>query len=89
MPQSVAGVGVWAWFSRVESTAQAIAALMLASFSEAFSITVVDSILVMRTHGQSQDFAASLQSFCWGLQVCVTVLANAFAMTNHQICFTV
>ena len=62
------------WFSRVESTAQAIAALMLASFSEAFSITVVDSILVMRTHGQSQDFAASLQSFCWGLQVCDRVL---------------
>ena len=42
---------------------------MLASFSESFSITVVDSILVMRTHGQSQNYAASLQSFCWGLQV--------------------
>ena len=42
---------------------------MLASFTGAFSITVVDSILVTRTHGQSLDFAASLQSFCWGLQV--------------------
>ncbi len=64
-----ADIGVWVGFSRVQDTPQAIAALMLASFSEAFSITVVDSILVMRTHGQSQDFAASLQSFCWGLQV--------------------
>lgn len=42
---------------------------MLASFSEAFSITVVDSVLVTRTHGQSLDYAAGLQSFCWGLQV--------------------
>ncbi|CAL8469006.1 g8547 [Coccomyxa elongata] len=74
---SLLGVGVWAWFSRVESTAQAIATLMLASFSEAFSITVVDSILVMRTHGQSQDFAASLQSFCWGLQAVGKVVSAA------------
>ena len=64
-----AGAGVWVGFSRVETTAEAIAALMLASLSSAFTITVVDSILVTRTHGQSLDFAASLQSFCWGLQV--------------------
>lgn len=64
-----AGCGVWVGFSRVQTTAEAIAALMLASFTAAFSITVVDSILVTRTHGQSLDFAASLQSFCWGLQV--------------------
>ena len=63
------GAGVWVGFSRVQTTAEAIAALMLASFTSAFSITVVDSILVTRTHGQSLDFAASLQSFCWGLQV--------------------
>lgn len=74
---SLLGVGVWAGFSRVENTTQAIAALMLASFSEAFSITVVDSILVMRTHGQSQDFAASLQSFCWGLQAVGKVVSAA------------
>ena len=66
---STAGAGVWVGFSRVQTTSEAIAALMLASFTSAFSITVVDSILVTRTHGQSLDFAASLQSFCWGLQV--------------------
>ncbi len=60
---------MWVGFSRVETTAEAIAALMLTSFTGAFSITVVDSILVTRTHGKSLDFAASLQSFCWGLQV--------------------
>ena len=49
---------------------------MLASFTSAFSITVVDSILVTRTHGQSLDFAASLQSFCWGLQVCFRPLVS-------------
>lgn len=52
----------------VVTTEQAIAALMLVSFTESFSITVVDSIVVVRTHSQSQDFAASLQSYCWGLQ---------------------
>ncbi|EIE26997.1 Biopterin transport-related protein BT1 [Coccomyxa subellipsoidea C-169] len=74
---SLMGIGVWVGFSRVQDTPQAIAALMLASFSEAFSITVVDSILVMRTHGQSQDFAASLQSFCWGLQAVGKVVSAA------------
>ena len=64
-----AGSAVWLGFSRVQTTAQAAAALVLVSFSEAFSITVVDSVLVTRTHGQSLDFAAGLQSFCWGLQV--------------------
>ena len=64
-----AGSAVWLGFSYVHTTAQAIAALMLVSFSEAFSITVVDSVLVTRTHDQSLDYAAGLQSFCWGLQV--------------------
>jgi hypothetical protein len=60
---------VWLGFSRVQTTAEAAAALVLTSFSEAFSITIVDSVLVTRTHDQSLDFAAGLQSFCWGLQV--------------------
>ncbi|CAK0782156.1 hypothetical protein CVIRNUC_005589 [Coccomyxa viridis] len=71
------GAGVWVGFSRVETTAEAIAALMLASLSSAFTITVVDSILVTRTHGQSLDFAASLQSFCWGLQAAGKVVSAA------------
>ena len=79
---------MWVGFSRVDTTAEAIAALMLASFTGAFSITVVDSILVTRTHGQSLDFAASLQSFCWGLQVsrqlshCALVLDGSYTDTG-------
>ena len=67
--QCPAGVGIWIGFSQIRTSAHAIAALMLGSFSEAFSITVVDSVLVTRIHGQSLEIAASLQSICWGLQV--------------------
>ncbi|CAL5221093.1 g3223 [Coccomyxa viridis] len=88
------GAGVWVGFSRVQTTSEAIAALMLASFTSAFSITVVDSILVTRTHGQSLDFAASLQSFCWGLQaVGKVVSAGAVGLMVRRLsprtCFLV
>lgn len=66
----LAGIlGTISWISLatiVHNPVSATAAIALGSLSVAFSDVIVDSLIVERARGESQEAAGSLQSLCWG-----------------------
>lgn len=62
-------LGAFSWglmATFVDDNIGAAVSIFLGSLSVAFSDVVVDSMVVERARGESQDISGSLQSLCWG-----------------------
>ncbi|OAY27961.1 folate-biopterin transporter 1, chloroplastic isoform X2 [Manihot esculenta] len=63
----------------VDSKYSAAFCILLGSLSVAFSDVVVDSMVVERARGESQNLSGSLQSLCWGSSAFGGIVSSYFS----------